>query len=81
MFNLCLGILIGIGGAWLYFQPGTVTWYAWVLFATGAAAIAFGFDVLIGSYREDERRAAWMGIGIFGGLGFLMILAGWALTF
>jgi hypothetical protein len=81
MFNLWLGILIGIGGSWLYIQPRLVPWYAWGLFIMAAAAIAFGFDVFFGSYREDQPRAAWVGMGIFGGLGALMILACWVLTF
>ena len=41
MLNLILGILIGIAGTWLYFQPHPVPWFSWVLFALGAAAIVF----------------------------------------
>jgi hypothetical protein len=81
MFNLSLGFLIGIAASWLYVQPRPVPWYAWVLFALGASALAFGFDVLIGSFKEHQQRAAWMGLGMFGGLGVLMILTAFGLTF
>jgi len=80
MVNLFLGILIGMAASWLYFQPLHVPWYAWGLFVFGAAAVAFGFDVLIGSFKEHQPRAAWMGLGLFGGMGALMILACWALV-
>ena len=80
MFNLFLGILIGIAASWLYVQPGSVPWYAWGLFALGTAGIAFGFDVLIGSFKEYQPRAAWMGFGLFGGLGLLLLLAVWGLA-
>ena len=80
MLNLLLGFLIGIGASWLYVQPHPVPWYAWGLFATGAGAVAFGFDVLIGSFREHQPRAAWMGLGMFGGVGVAMILAASGLT-
>ena len=40
----------------------------------------FGFDVLIGSFKGHQPRAAWMGLGMFGGLGVVMILAGSGLT-
>jgi len=81
MFNLLLGILIGIMGSLLFFQTLPVPWYAWGLFAMGAAALAFGFDVLIGSYKEHQPRAAWMGLGMFGGLGIAMLAAAWILVF
>jgi chromate transport protein ChrA len=79
MVNLVLGILIGIAGSWLYARPQSVPWYAWVLFMLGAAAIVFAFDVLIGSYKEHQPRAAWMGLSMFGSLGVVMILVGWGL--
>ena len=71
MFNLFLGILIGIAASWLYVQIDPVPWYAWGLLALGAASLVFGFDVLIGSFKEHQPRAAWMGFGLFGGLGVL----------
>jgi len=81
MVNLVLGILIGIAGSWIYNQPQDVPWYAWLLFIFGAAAIVFAFDVWGGSFKEHHTRAAWMGLGIFGFFGVVMILAGWGLGF
>ena len=80
MLNLILGILIGIAGSWLVVQPRPVPWFSWVLFTLGAVAVVFAFDVLVGSHREHQRRAAWMGLSMFGGLGVVMILAGWGLV-
>ena len=81
MVNLMLGIVIGAAGSWLLFQPHPIPWYSWVLLAMGAAAVVFAFDVLIGSLKEHEQRAACMGLGMFGGLGSVFILIGWSLAF
>ena len=80
MWKLSLGFLIGIAASWLYVQPQPVPWYAWGLFAAGTGAVVFGFDVLIGSFKEHQPRAAWMGLGMFGGLGAVLILAASGLT-
>jgi hypothetical protein len=65
MRNLILGILIGIGGACLYFLGGAPAWYVWGLYAAGAASIVFSFDVLFGSLEEHEPRAAVLGFCTF----------------
>ena len=75
MFNLLLGVLIGIAASWLYVQPHPVPWYAWGLFAWGATALFFGFDILIGFYKEHQPREAWMGLSMFCGFAFMMLLA------
>jgi hypothetical protein len=51
-----------------------------VLFASGAGAVVFGFDVLIGSFKEHQPQAAWMGLGMFGGLGVVLVLVASGLT-
>jgi hypothetical protein len=79
MVNLVLGILIGIAGSWVYSRPQIVPWYAWGLFVLGAALIVFAADVVVGSFKEHQPRAAWMGLGLFGGMGAVMIVAGWSL--
>jgi hypothetical protein len=81
MVNLIMGILIGIGGSWLLFQPDPIPWFSWPLLALGAASVVFAFDVLVGSFKENETRAAWMGFGIFGTFGAALILSGWSLAF
>ena len=80
MLNLLLGFLIGIAASWLYVQPQPVPWYAGVLFASGAGAVVFGFDVLVGSFKEHQPRAAWMGLGMFGGLGVVLVVVASGLT-
>ena len=80
MLNLLLGLLIGIAASWLYVQPQPVPRFAWVLFASGAGAVVFGFDVLVGSFKEHQPRAAWMGLGMFGGLGVVLALVASGLT-
>jgi hypothetical protein len=81
MVNLMLGLLIGAVGSWLLFQPDPIPWYSWFVLALGAAAVVFACDILVGSLKEHEPRAAWMGMGIFGGLGATLILTGWNLAF
>jgi len=43
MRNLILGILVGIGGACLYFMGDAPAWYVWVLYAIAAASVVFIF--------------------------------------
>jgi len=73
MRNLVLGILIGIGGLWLAYRE-TSNWLMWVLFVGGSALVVFGFDVLFGSLKEHERKAAWLGFGLFGGAGTALLI-------
>ena len=65
MVNLILGLLTGIVGTSLFFKGSSQAWYVWVLFILGAAAIIFSFDVLIGSIKEHEKRAAVLGFLMF----------------
>ena len=81
MRNLILGIMTGIAGTYLFYLDKSLAWYVWVLFGLGCAALIFGFDVLFGSFKEHEPRAAWMGFGLFGGAGIIMLLATILLSF
>ena len=65
MTNLILGLLTGIVGTTLFFKGSIQAWYVWVLFILGAASIIFSFDVLIGSIKEHEKRAATLGFLMF----------------
>ena len=65
MTNLILGLLTGIVGTTLFFKGPSQVWYVWVLFILGAAFIIFSFDVLIGSIKEHEKRAAVLGFLMF----------------
>lgn len=65
MVNLILGLITGIIGACLFFKGSTQTWYVWVLFILGAASIIFSFDVLLGSIKEHQKRAAVLGFLMF----------------
>ena len=74
MRNLILGILIGISGSYLFYMDKPPAWYVWILFAAGCALLVFGFDVLFGSLEERESRAAFLGFGLFGGVGVILLL-------
>ena len=78
MRNLILGILIGIGGLWLAYRETPTGWLTWVLFVAGSALVVFGFDVLFGSLKEHERRAAWLGFSLFGGAGAVLLTIAFA---
>ncbi len=80
MANLITGILIGGAAVWLYhLSQGThvITWFGWLLFTLGAASLAFGVDVFTGSLIEHELQAAWMGAGLFGLLGVILLVTAW----
>ena len=78
--NLIFGILIGVVFVSLYNKSKSIErkiqWYVWCLYASGAALILFAFDALFSSYAEYEIQAAWMGLGVFGTLGIILIIAG-----
>ncbi len=79
-----LGILIGIGGTNLYYRSKItgekIRWYVWGFFGSGACSILLGIDTLFSSYAEHEVQAAWMGLGLFGCIGIILIIAGWRLN-
>ncbi|MBW2092877.1 MAG: hypothetical protein JRI34_12250 [Deltaproteobacteria bacterium] len=81
MINLILGIITGIAGTLLYFKGSTQTWYVWVLFVLGAGSIIFSFDVLIGSIKEHQQRAAVLGFLMFIIPGAVLMGVSWALGF
>lgn len=81
MVNLILGLLTGIAGTSLFFKGSTQAWYVWVLFVLGAASIIFSFDVLIGSIKEHQRRAALLGFLMFVIPGVVLMGASWVLGF
>jgi hypothetical protein len=51
-----------------------------LLFPAGSVLVVFGFDVLVGSLKEHEERAAWVGVGLFGGLGAISLVAAFYLS-
>ena len=65
MVNLILGLLTGVTGTYFFLKGSSLVWYVWVLFIIGAASIIFSFDVLIGSIKEHENRAATLGFLMF----------------
>ncbi|MBW1710944.1 MAG: hypothetical protein JRG97_12220 [Deltaproteobacteria bacterium] len=81
MVNLVLGLLTGFAAAWLLLQGSNQTWYVWVLFILGAASTIFSFDVLIGSIKEHEKRAAVLGFLFFVIPGVILVGMSWALVF
>ncbi len=81
MVNLILGILTGIAGTCLFFLGTAQSWYVWLLFGSGAVFIVFSFDVLIGSIKEYQPRAAILGFGMFVIPGIVMMTAAWILGF
>ena len=80
MRNLICGILIGIGGSWLFVRETPVGWLVWLLFAVGSVLVVFGLDVLVGSLKEHEERAAWLGLGMFGGMGVVSLAVAFSLV-
>ena len=81
MINLVLGAIIGFLGATLLYKAPSPSWYVWMMFTLGAALFAFSFDVLIGSIREHQRRAAKLGFVIFGVPGLALLGASLFLGF
>ncbi|MCP4680699.1 MAG: hypothetical protein GY864_00010 [Desulfobacterales bacterium] len=77
---LIFGILIGIAVISLYTKSKSIGkkihWYVWGLYASGAASILLAVDTLLNSYAEHEIQAAWMGLGMFGTIGIILIIAG-----
>ena len=81
MINLIIGIFAGVAGTILYFKGTTLAWYIWALFLLGTVSFIFGMDVLSGSIKEHERRAAVMGFLMFGIPGVVLIGLSFVLGF
>ena len=65
MINVILGICTGIAGSILYFKGIQQVWYVWMFFILGPGFIIFSVDVLTGSIKEHETRAALVGVLLF----------------
>jgi uncharacterized membrane protein YccC len=81
MVNFILGIIIGILSAVIFFKAPSPAWYVWVLFVLGAASFAFSFDVLIGSIKEHQQKAAGLGFVFFAVPGLVLLGASLILGF
>ena len=75
MINIILGILTGFTAAVLFFKGDAKVWYVWFMFIVGAVSIILSFDVLVGSIKEHEHRAAALGFLLFGIPGAILIAA------
>ena len=73
MINIILGFLAGVAAATLFFKGQAQIWYVCVLFFLGAGSIIFSFDVLTGSIKEHENRAALLGFILFSVPGALLV--------
>ncbi len=73
MVNFTLGIFIGILGAVIFIKAPSPAWYVWILFVLGAGSFAFSFDVLIGSIKEHQQRAARLGFALFAVPGLILL--------
>jgi len=74
MRNYIIGLLTGMAAACMYYADPSPAWYLWILFIAGCGLVAFGVDVLFGSFEEHQPRAAWMGMTLFGGSGAFLLL-------
>ena len=81
MRNYIIGLLTGIAAGCMYFATPGPSWYFWIFFVVGCGLAAFAFDVFFGSFGENQPRAAWMGLTLFGVPGFLLLLIVWKFGF
>jgi len=81
MVNLIVGCMTGISGTLLFLNAQNHSWVTWILFISGAGALIFSFDVLSGSLKEHEKRAALLGFLMFGIPGAVLIGTSWILAF
>ncbi len=72
MKNYLLGIATELAGAVLYTVAPHLVWQYWAMFVAGCVLIVFNVDVFFGSLAEQQPRAVWMGIGMFGGSGVVL---------
>jgi len=81
MVNMLLGLFAGIIGSVFYFKSEAQSWYSWSMLSLGIILLFFSIDVLIGSLKEHENRAAILGLLMFGLPGVLMLGASFFLGF
>ena len=81
MRNYIIGLLTGIFVGALFYATPAPAWYLWIFFLSGSGLAWFGLDVFLGSFEENQPRAAWMGLAMFGGPGFFLLFIVWSLGF
>ncbi len=84
MINLIFGLIAGFFLASLYFnskiEQEKIYWYTWLIYFSGICSLFFAVDTLFNSFWENEIQAAWMGFGLFGVIGIVLIIAGWRIN-
>lgn len=51
------------------------SWYAWPVGLIGGALLLLAAEVLLNSFKENENRAAWLGMSMFGLPGLVLLIA------
>ncbi len=80
MKNYLLGVLSGLAGATLYAVAPDLSWYFWLLFAASLGLIVLSVDIYFGSRAENQVRAGWVGLALFGGTGAVLQALVWSLV-
>ncbi len=82
--EVIFGVLIGVAGSIMVYRAKEknqkIYWFVWVFYFLGAISLLLAFDTFRNSFLEHEAQAAWMGLGMFGGIGIIVIIAGWRLN-
>ena len=81
MRNYLLGVVSGLAGAALFANAPGLPWYLWLLFVVSVGLLVFSFDVFFGSREENQVRAGWVGLALFGGIGALLQIPVWTMGF
>ena len=80
MINLIFGLVVGSVVAIVYMKSISegkkISWVAWLIYFSGICSLFFAVDTLCNSYAEYESQAAWMGLGLFGFVGIILIVMG-----
>jgi len=70
MLWLIIGIILGVGGAWLVAwarkQNLRVTWYEWLLAVVAVLFALLAIQNFTASFAELEPQAAWILLALFG---------------
>ena len=85
MVRFLYGLILGVGGLrliyWIREAGLEISWLVWGLAVIALIMATLAVQHFFASYREFERRAAWVGLGILGiQAGICAFVAVWLLA-
>ncbi|AII58508.1 dehalogenase [Dehalococcoides mccartyi] len=77
--GLAVGTVFALSVYWLIKQNKQITWWQWLIAVLATLALFAAVQHFYGSLAENDTKAAWVGMGIFGIIAVILGVVDWRL--